>query len=250
MKKVIFLLVALMALAVCNPTMAQSRKDKKAAQKAAWEAEQKRKAEEAQLLHDMKMDSIRNAKKAQEDKAKKEQDAAERANYRRNTHQMPCQMYDNDEWFYATGVRQFPISNINNAPTATLRATQQLMRQKLSGLYRSVLRDYFDQMDIDAMSSTASHIESAGDIVIKATINDTYEVCRENTDPDESGKVYMYMTIKVNKKKFVDDVVREVTKDADRKVRFNEQKFREDAFKVFEKSNEEEYNEFKESYQD
>ena len=250
MKKVIFLLVALMAMAVCNPTMAQSRKDKKAAKKEAWEAEQKRKAEEAQLLHEMKMDSIRNAQKLQDAKAKAEQDAIERASYRSNTHQMPCQMYDNDEWFYATGVRQFPISNINNAPTATLRATQQLMRQKLSGLYRSVLRDYFDQMDIDAMSSTASHIESAGDIVIKATINDTYEVCRENTDPDESGKIYMYMAIKVNKKKFVDDVVREITKEAETRTRFNEQKFREDAFKVFEKSNEEEYNEFKESYQD
>lgn len=248
MKKLFVLLVAAMAIMVCNPAMGQTRKDKKAAKKAEWEAEQQRKAEEAKLLHELKMDSIRNAKQIQDAKAKAEQDAIERASYRSNTHQMPCQMYDNDEWFYATGVRQFPISNINNAPTATLRATQQLMRQKLSSLYRSVLRDYFDQMDVDAMSSTASHIESAGDIVIKATINETYEVCRENTDPDGAGKVYMYMTIKVSKKKFVEDLVNEITKDTEMRVRFNEQKFREDAFKVFEKSNEEEYNDFKEQH--
>lgn len=248
MKKLLVLLVAAMAIMICNPAMGQTRKDKKAAKKAEWEAEQQRKAEEAKLLHELKMDSIRNAKQIQDAKAKAEQDAIERASYRSNTHQMPCQMYDNDEWFYATGVRQFPISNINNAPTATLRATQQLMRQKLSSLYRSVLRDYFDQMDVDAMSSTASHIESAGDIVIKATINETYEVCRENTDPDGAGKVYMYMTIKVSKKKFVEDLVNEITKDTEMRVRFNEQKFREDAFKVFEKSNEEEYNDFKEQH--
>lgn len=248
MKKLFLLMMAVMAMMICNPVVAQTNKDKKAAKKAEWEAEQKRKAEEQQLLHELKMDSIRNAKQIQDAKAKAEQDAIERASYRSNTHQMPCQMYDNDEWFYATGVRQFPISNINNAPTATLRATQQLMRQKLSSLYRSVLRDYFDQMDVDAMSSTASHIESAGDIVIKATINETYEVCRENTDPDGAGKVYMYMTIKVSKKKFVEDLVNEITKDTEMRVRFNEQKFREDAFKVFEKSNEEEYNDFKEQH--
>lgn len=245
MKKILILFVALLAITVCNPAMGQTRKDKKAAKKAEWQTQQQQKAEENALLHQMKMDSIRNAQKAQEAKAKAEQEAAARAAYRNNTHQMPCQMYDNDEWFYATGVRQFPISHINNAPTATLRATQLLMRQKLSSMYKAVLRDYFDQMDVDAMSSTASHIESAGDNVIKATINDTYEVCRENTDPDASGKVYMYMTIKVSKKKFIDDVVKEITKETEMRVRFNEQKFREDAFKVFEKSNEEEYNDFK-----
>ena len=249
MKKLFVLFVAALAITVCNPVMGQTRKDKKEAQKKEWEAQQQRRAEEEALLHQMKMDSIRNAKKVQEAKAKAEQEAAARAAYRSNTHQMPCQMYDNDEWFYATGVRQFPIGAINNAPTATLRATQLLMRQKLSAMYKAVLRDYFDQMDVDEMSSAASHIESAGDLVIKSTINDTYEVCRENTDPDDAGKVYMYMTIKVNKKQLVDNIVKEITKDAEMKVRFNEQKFREDAFKVFEKSNEEEYNNFKEERQ-
>lgn len=163
--------------------------------------------------------------------------------------EMPCQMYDDDEWFYATGMRQVKANSFNTAPTATLRATQQQMRQKLSALYKAVTRDYFDQMDTEEGSYERSHIESAGDLVVKAMINDTYEVCRKNTDPDENGNMIMYMTIKVSKKKFLENAVKELSKDKELEVRFNEKQFRDSAFKVFEESNEKEYNEFKENQQ-
>ena len=156
----------------------------------------------------------------------------------------PCWMADDDEWFYATVQRQFKQSSINTAPTATLRTAQLLMRQKLSSVYRAVLRDYFDQMDIEEGSYANQHIESAGDLVIKATINETYEVCRKQTRPDENGNVTMFMTIKVSKKKFTNDLVQKISDDEQLKVRFNEKTFRDSAFKVFRESNNKEFNEF------
>lgn len=249
MKKIMFVLVAVMALMVCNPVEAQTRKDKKNAKKAEWELQQKQKAEEDALIHQMKMDSIRNVQKTQEAKAKAEQDAIEKASHRTNTHEMPCQMYDNDEWFFATAYYTFPISKMNNAPTHCLRAARQQMEQKLKGLYKAVIRDYFDQMDIDAQSSDASHIESAGDQVITEMLNDTYEVCRKQTDPNDAGIIYMYMSIKMSKKQVVNKLTNAVSKESASRVRFDEQKFREDAFKVFEKSNEEQYNNFQQEQQ-
>ncbi len=163
--------------------------------------------------------------------------------------EMPCQMYDDDEWFYATGMRQVKANSFNTAVTATLRSTQQQMRQKLSALYKSVTRDYFDQMDTEEGSYERSHIESAGDLVVRAMINDTYEVCRKNTSPDENGNMIMYMTIKASKKKFLENAVKELSKDKELEVRFNEKQFRDSAFKVFEESNNKEYNEFKENQQ-
>ena len=161
--------------------------------------------------------------------------------------EMPCQMYDDDEWFYATAMRQVKANSFNTAATATLRSAQQQMRQKLSAQYKAVTRDYFDQMDTEEGSYERSHIEGAGDLVVRAMINDTYEVCRKNTSPDENGNMIMYMTIKASKKKFLENAVKELSKDKELEVRFNEQKFRESAFKVFEESNEKEYNEFKEN---
>lgn len=160
---------------------------------------------------------------------------------------VPCWMADDDEWFYAIVQRQCKQSSMNTAPTATLRSAQMLMRQKLSGVYKAVLRDYFDQMDTDEGNYANQHLESAGDLVIKATINETYEVCRKQTRPDENGNITMYMTIKVSKKKFADDLVKKITEEEQMKVRFNEKKFRDSAFKVFEDSNNKEFNEFKES---
>lgn len=163
-----------------------------------------------------------------------------------DVYDVPCWMADDDEWFYATIQRQFKQSSMNTAPTATLRSAQMLMRQKLSSVYRAVLRDYFDQMDTEEGSYANQHLESAGDLVIKATINETYEVCRKQTRPDENGNVIMYMTIKVSKKQFAKDLVKKISEDEQLKVRFNEKKFRESAFKVFENSNNKEFNEFKE----
>lgn len=70
MKKVLlFATVVAMSMALAMPVNAQSRKDKKAAKKAQWELEQKQKAEEAALLHQMRMDSI---KRAQQERAEDE----------------------------------------------------------------------------------------------------------------------------------------------------------------------------------
>lgn len=73
MKKMMFLATMVAAMIVCVPANAQSRKDKKAAAKAQWELEQKQKQEEAALLHQMKMDSLRNAQKQREEAAAREQ---------------------------------------------------------------------------------------------------------------------------------------------------------------------------------
>ncbi|MBQ9427068.1 MAG: hypothetical protein IJU36_05495 [Paludibacteraceae bacterium] len=85
MKKIMFFAtIVAMSLAVAMPAQAQTRKDKKAAQKAEWEMQQQQQREEAELRHKMKMDSLRNAQKDAEEKAKydKEMDALKREQQR------------------------------------------------------------------------------------------------------------------------------------------------------------------------
>lgn len=82
MKKIMLLAtVVAISLAVAMPVNAQSRKEKKAAAKAQWEMEQKQKAEEAALLHQMRMDSI---KRANEERAEAEERARDRKRRREN----------------------------------------------------------------------------------------------------------------------------------------------------------------------
>ena len=237
-------MLAMLALAGCGSN-----------KQAATNAEIERLNQETELIkarqrnEDAKAQAEQAERQRQANAAVGEEIAKKQAAQAADVIDTPCYMADDDDWFYATGMRQVKANTINTAATATLRATQQLMRQKLSAIYRSVTRDYFDQMDTEEGSYERSHIESAGDLVVRAMINDTYEVCRKNTSPDENGNMIMYMTIKVSKKKFLENAVKELSKDKELEVRFNEKQFRDSAFKVFEESNEKEYNEFKENQQ-
>lgn len=74
MKKLFFYAtVVAMSLAMAIPVNAQSRKDKKEAKKEAWQQQQQMQREEAELRHQIKMDSIRNAQKASEERAAREE---------------------------------------------------------------------------------------------------------------------------------------------------------------------------------
>ena len=123
MKKTIVL--AMMALAiVALPATAQSSKDKKAAKKAEWEMQQKQKAEEAALLHQMKMDSIRDAQAARE-AAKAEAEAkkaAEKAEQdylnSTQTYKLPCWEPDTKEYFTAQVQRVMPLNQVTIQSTA------------------------------------------------------------------------------------------------------------------------------------
>lgn len=231
--KHINLLAGVLALAlVATPALAQSRKDKKAAQKAAWEMEQQQKQEEAALKHQMRMDSIRAAQEEQKAAKEKERRLAAEAEaeqeYQKSiqTYVLPCWEEDTDEYYTAHVQRIMKPNQVTLQATALLRLAQQQMRQKIKGRYKAVVRDYMDQLDVDDKYTVASHIESAGEMVIDQMINDTKEACREMTRPDADGNVTLYLSIRVSKKELTDGIVNQISKDKETAVRQNEETFR------------------------
>ena len=79
MKKVSLLLGLCIMMLTTLPMSAQTYKDKKEAKKATWEMKQEQAAEEAALLHKMKMDSIRKAaERAEAQRLREEQEEAMR----------------------------------------------------------------------------------------------------------------------------------------------------------------------------
>lgn len=233
MKKTIVL--AMMALAiVALPATAQSRKDKKAAKKAEWEMQQQQKAEEAALLHQIKMDSIRDAQAARE-AAKAEAEAkkaAEKAEQdylnSTQTYKLPCWEPDTKDYFTAQVQRVMPLNQVTMQATALLRLAKQQMQQKIAGAYKQVIRDYMDQMDLDDKFTAASHIESAGEMIINQIVNNTEESCREMTRPDASGQVTLYLAIKVSKENLVKEILNNIPEKEKKEVLTNEEEFRKE----------------------
>lgn len=152
--------------------------------------------------------------------------------------EIPCQEYDDEQWYVGTGKVRVIAEKLNTDEyTKLLKSCQQLLKTKIQGRYQAVVHDYFDQMDVDGQSNVASHIESAGQQIIDQYLNDTHETCREETEEGDDGWVTVYMNVKISKRSMADAVAGGIAKqmaDKQLQTRFNEAKFRESALKVFE----------------
>jgi len=160
------------------------------------------------------------------------------------TFELPCMLYDDDEWYAASGFSRVKMGgdgerDFTVAINQLLQNCQQQLKMKIKGRYQAVIRDYFNQMDIDAKSSVGSHIESSGEMVIDQLIEDTRAECMEQTKIDEAGYSTLYMGILVKKAELVDKLVegiqdsKDLSSDEKAKLRQDHEKFRESAFKVF-----------------
>ena len=157
----------------------------------------------------------------------------------------PCMRYDDNEYYAASGwIRVKMIGDgerdYSIAATKLLANLRQQVKQKIGGKYQAVVRDYFDQMDVDDKFSAASHIESAGEQIIDTYLNDTEEDCRQlGAMDEETGVANLYMGILVRKAELVESIVDglqesdQVPNDVKAQVKANEKAFRESAFKVF-----------------
>lgn len=160
------------------------------------------------------------------------------------TEVQPCQRYDDNEYFAASGFIRIKAGGDGEKDytlliNKELNSLRQQVKSKIGGKYKEVVRDYFDQMDLDAKSSEASHIESAGEQVIDQILNDTEEDCREFGPIDDAGYQNMYIGILVRKVQIVNQLIdnlennSNIPVDEKEQLRKNENAFRESAFKVF-----------------
>lgn len=148
-------------------------------------------------------------------------------------YEKPCKVYDDDQWYTAFN-EKIGVEGDPQLANSLLRTCQQQLRDKLAGKVQAITSAYFDQMDIDGNSTAAEHIEGASQTIVEQMVNETSEYCRrERPSIYEEGKVILYMSIRVKKQEIIQEIVEGIKDDAQAKTRFNEQKFREAAFKVF-----------------
>ncbi len=149
------------------------------------------------------------------------------------TYEKPCTLYDDDQWYTAFN-EKIGVEGDPQLANSLLRTCQEQLKSKLAGKVQAITTAYFDQMDIDGKSKAAEHIEGASQLVVEQLINETREYCRkERPAIYEEGKIILYMSIRVKKQELVQEIVGGIKNDAEAKLRFNESKFREAAFKVF-----------------
>lgn len=238
MKKIMLLAtVVAMSMAVAMPVNAQSRKEKKAAAKAQWELEQKQKAEEAALLHEMKMDSLRKAKQDREEKEawEKELQQLKQENKRAKLESqfgMEEKLEGGIQLIITPCMDEF--LELNKEPgqmaaqgIATGQQTQELAQKvanenalldiarRFAGVVKNACEDYTKDVSTrQGNRMTEGSLESMAMSVGEKAINDFYVVDCRKFGKDRYNNYVCYEALYVPMKKVMDAIMDEV-KDVD-----------------------------------
>ena len=236
MKKTIVL--ALMAMAmVAVPASAQTRKDKKAAEKAQWEQEQKFAAEEAALRHQIRMDSIANAKRVAEEqaavaaaKAKAEADAKAAQEVEVSE---PCEeYYSTKDLIRGRGVAESPIQQVAMAQARVL-AVEEFAAQVQTTVQSVATNNMAALSGEDGMEVKVLFNNKTKNIVDQTT--GFRIVCRKTTTSMKNGtKIYRhYMVVELDMETIVKPLYDAIQKDQATKLELSLEEFSEEFEKHF-----------------
>lgn len=231
MKKTIFL--ALMALAiVAVPASAQTRKDKKAAEKAKWEQQQQFDAEEAALRHQLKMDSLANAKRVAEEKAA---EAAARAKARAEAQAAqevevsePCsELYTTVSLIRGRGIGEDYDQQM--AVELARSAALEEMASQINTSVQAIVSNYKKTMRINLTRESKQRMEG---MTLTAVDQSTgYRIaCRQTTSYVLNGEKLFkhYMVVEVAKDELLEPIYEGIQEDEELQLDMDYQKFAEE----------------------
>ena len=231
MKKTIFL--ALMALAiVAVPTTAQTRKERKAAEKAKWEQQQQFDAEEAALRHQIRMDSIANAKRVEEEKAA---EAAARAKARAEAQAAqevevsePC----SELYTTATLIRGRGIGEDYDQQMAVELARSAALEEMASQINTSVqaiVSNYKKTMRVNLTRESKQRMEGMTLTAVEQSTG--YRIaCRKTTSYVLNGEKLFkhYMVVEVARDELLEPIYKGIQEDEELSLDMDYQKFAEE----------------------
>lgn len=210
MKKLNFLLIAL-AMLISMPAMAQTRKEKKAAKKAQWEMEQQQAREEAELLHQIKMDSIRQAQadkeaerqRAEAERVRQEEQAvadkirAEQEEAMREKEvDVPCveESYSTVTNFRALATGE--SMSVSAALSAARTRAKQALAAEVRETVQTLTHDYLKSVNQNLVEDLEQRFEQLTVTKVNEVLQNSNYICEKVTKFYRNGKlVYKYYVV-------------------------------------------------------
>ncbi|MBR3412512.1 MAG: hypothetical protein IKG81_07480 [Bacteroidales bacterium] len=210
MKKVLFIssvfLCCMMMLTV--PADAQTRKEKKAAQKAEWEFQQKMKEMERQRA----LDSIANLASPANEVFQKS---------------IPCYAESRSDKEYYRELGEGEDTKRNVARLSAVKMAQSMMRERLAHSVKGLSTDYSKLVNKSGKDSDLEQkIEGEMMNVVDAVLNDADNPCEEWSQ-DRSGRYHVYYVIEIKKNEIADKFAEAISKSDKLQIDFDRERFRQ-----------------------
>jgi len=202
MKKLLVLLATAIVVMAYTPAMGQSRKEKKAAEKEAWQREQARKKQLEEMEFQLKLDSMNRIKAKHDNEA--------------TLLNIPCvdASYDDGDYFRDYGIGAVENGNEQLARERAFQAAKSMIKQRL-GEYIQGMTDYF----LESYSNDKSDKDAAGNRaltkmngVIEGMLRDANKTC-EKAGIDQKGNKKWYICIEIPKKELNSKLMNVMSED-------------------------------------
>lgn len=154
------------------------------------------------------------------------------------TFEAPCQVYDTKQDFAASTSFRGSSMQRNEVQKNALLAAQDLIRLKMQHAYKGMVSEYSASVGNNRGNDVERKMNSAGDRIIDAIINETMQSCVRWSSIYDDGDIECYIAIEISKEETARRISQEVkdhlTQDEKDRIGFNEQVYREQMQKRFE----------------
>ena len=158
------------------------------------------------------------------------------------TYSLPCEVYDTNDEFAATGIYRGSSYQKGECQLDALENAKQLVYAKYHHAYNGMISNYSSTIGNNRGNDIATKLQRAGDQVVKAVLNDIQACCIKFSGVQEDGMIECYVGIKVPKQAIAAQVAKTVadvlTPDEKMQINFEEDQYR--------KQMEARFNEYKE----
>ncbi len=142
----------------------------------------------------------------------------------------PCEIYDTPTEFTATGIFRGSANQKQEVHKNALLNAQEIVRLKMKHVYKGMVSDYSSSVGNNKGNDIERKMNSAGDRIIDAIVNETAENCLRFGEVQSDGHLECYVSIKISKQEVAQKIAQEVqdklTQDEKDRIGFNEQEYR------------------------
>ena len=141
-------------------------------------------------------------------------------------YEVPCAVYDDDEYFAATGIASGPATQKGTLQRAALSNAQAIVRQKMQHAYEGVVKDFFEHIGSNKGSDVETQTIGGGNQIIMGIVNNTSHSCLMFSDVDAKGNIECYIAIKISKAKVTNVIADNMSKSEKAEIRQHAEDFR------------------------
>ncbi len=143
---------------------------------------------------------------------------------------MPCEVYDTDTEFAATGIYRGSSYQKGECQLNALENAKQLVYAKFKHTYNGMISNYSNTIGNNRGNDIETKLERAGDQVVKAILNDIQACCVKFSGVQSDGNIECYVAIKVPKRVIADQVTKTIsdnlTQEEKDRIGFDEYNYR------------------------